>query len=53
MNAKTQQSKMVLLEEKGKEQLAKVMIELIKSDPKVISALYNVMCKCPNLVVQY
>ena len=41
MNAETQQSEMVLLEKKGKEQLAEVMIELIKSDPKVISALYN------------
>ncbi len=53
MNAETQQSEMGLLEEKGKEQLAEVMIELIESDPKVISALYNVMCMCPNLVVQY
>ena len=53
MNAETQQSKMVLLEEKGKEQLAEVLVELIKSDPKVISALYNTMCKCPYLVVQY
>ncbi len=53
MNAETRQSEMVLLEEKGKEQLAKLMIELINSDPKVISALYNTMCKCPNLAVQY
>ena len=53
MNAETQQSEMVLLEEKGKEQLAEVMIELIESNPKVIMALYNTMCKCPNLVVQY
>ncbi len=53
MNTEIQQSEMILLEEKGKEQLAEVMIELIKSDPKVISALYNVMCMCPNLVVQY
>ena len=53
MNAETQQPEMVLLEKKGKEQLAEVMIELIESNPKVIMALYNTMCKCPNLVVQY
>ncbi len=53
MNDEIQQSEMVLLEEKGKEQLAEVMIELIESNPKVIMALYNTMCKCPNLVVQY
>ena len=53
MNAETQQPKVVLLEEKSKEQLAEVMVELIKSNPKVISALYNTMCKCPNMVVQY
>jgi len=53
MNAETQQSEMVLLEEKGKEQLAEVIIELIESNPKVIMALYNTMCKCPNLVAQY
>ena len=53
MNAETKQSEKVLLEEKGKEQLAEVLAELIKSDPKVISALYNTMCKCPYMVVQY
>ena len=53
MNAETQQSEMVLLEEKGKEQLAKIMAQLIESNPEVISALYNTMCKCPYMVVQY
>ena len=53
MNAETQQSEMVLLEEKGKERLAEVMIELIESNPGVIMALYSTMCKCPYMVVQY
>ena len=53
MNAETQRSEMVLLEEKGKEQLAKVLAELLESNPDVISALYNTMCKCPYMVVQY
>ena len=53
MKSKTQEPELVLLAEKSKEQLAEVMVELIKSNPKVISALYSVMCMCPNLVVQY
>ena len=53
MIGEIQQSELVLINQISKEQLAEVMAELIKSNPKVISALYNVICSCPNLVVEY
>ena len=53
MIGEIQQSELVLINQMSKEQLAEVMAELIKSNPKVISALYNVICSCPNLVVEY
>jgi len=53
MTGEIQKSELVLMNQISKEQLAEVMAELIKSNPKVISALYNVICNCPNLVVGY
>ena len=53
MTGEIQQSELVLINQISKEQLAEVMAELIKSNPKVISALYNVICSCPNLMVEY
>ena len=53
MTGEIQQSELVLINQMSKEQLAEVMAELIRSNPKIISALYNVICSCPNLVVEY
>jgi len=53
MTVETQRSELVLINQMSKEQLAEVMAELIKSNPKVISALYNVLCSCPNIIVEY
>jgi len=53
MTGEIQQSELVLINQMSKEQLAEVMAELIRSNPKIISALYNVICNCPNLVVEY
>lgn len=36
-----------------KEQLAEAMAELLLTNGKVISALFEAVCHCPNLVVQY
>lgn len=35
------------------EELAKVLVKLIKSDPRVYAAIWAVACECPNLVVEY
>jgi len=35
------------------EELAKVLVELIKTNPHVQQALWDSVCGCPNLVVQY
>ena len=53
MSVEIQQSELVLMNQMSKGQLAEVIAELIKSNPKVISALYNVICSCPNLVMEY
>ena len=44
-----QQSAAVLLNE---EELAGVLTKLIRTNPKLISAVFETVCSCPNLVVQ-
>ncbi len=53
MKPETEQALAVLMNQQAKEELAEVLVELIKNNPKVISALYRVICSCPNLVVEY
>ena len=36
-----------------KEELAKRLIELLRTDGAVRSAVFDLVCSCPNLVVQY
>ena len=53
MNTDVQQSKAIVLSEMSMEELAEVIVELIRKNPKVVSALYDVVCSCPNLAVEY
>ena len=52
MNIGTQQSEMVLLNRISKEELAKVLVELIKNDRDVQKAILNLAFSCPNIVTQ-
>ena len=35
------------------EELAEVLSELIKQHPKVVSAIWECTCRCPNLTVAH
>jgi hypothetical protein len=52
MNFEKQQSEMVLLNRIGKEELAKIVVELIKNDREVQKAILNLAFSCPNIVTQ-
>ena len=39
--------------EQVKEKLAEILAELIRTNGKVISAIYDCVCRCPNVVVEY
>ena len=39
--------------ERTKEELAEILVELIRTNSKVISAIYDCVCRCPNVVVEY
>ena len=39
--------------EGAKEDLAEILVELIRTNGKVVSAIYDCVCRCPNLVVEY
>ena len=41
------------MSEQEEQALADAVVELLRSNPKVRSALYAAVCDCPNLVVQY
>lgn len=41
------------MNEQQKEELVKVLVELIRQNPKVYTAIWDTACGCPNLVVQY
>jgi len=43
----------IQMSEKEKAALAKAVAELIRQDGEVRSALYEAVCSCPNLAVQY
>ena len=53
MSSEMQQSGTILLDGKSREKLAEIIAELLKSNSKVIMALYMTMCKYPYMVVQY
>lgn len=52
MNIETQKSEMVLLNQVSKEELAKVVVELIKNDREVQRAILDLAFSCPNIVTQ-
>ena len=39
--------------EQTKDELAEILVELIRTNGKVISAIYDCVCRCPNVVVEY
>ena len=39
--------------EQTREELAEILVELIRNNGKVVSAIHDCVCQCPNLVVQY
>lgn len=52
MNLEIQQSEMVLLNQMDKEELAKVLVELIKDSRELRRAILEVVWNCPNIVTQ-
>ena len=52
INFQTQQSDLVLLNQVSKEELAKVLVELIKDDRELRRAILEVVWSCPNIVTQ-
>ena len=52
MNVETQQSKLVLLNQMSKGELAKVLVELIRCDREVQRAILNFAFSCPNIMTQ-
>ena len=52
MNIETQQSEMVLLNQMNKDELAKVLAELIKNDREVQKVILNLAFSCPNIVTR-
>lgn len=52
MSFETQQSEVVLLNQMDKEELAKVLVELIKDSRELRRAILKVVWNCPNIVTQ-
>lgn len=52
MNFETQLSEMVLLNQINKEELANVLVELIKDNRELRRAILEVVWKCPNIVTR-
>lgn len=52
MSFETQQSELILLNQISKDELAKVMVDLIKNDREVQKAILNLAFSCPNIVTQ-
>ena len=52
MSVEAQQSEMVLLNRISKNELAQVLVELIKNDREVQRAILNLAFSCPNIVTQ-
>ena len=41
------------MNEQEKQELAKVILELIRTDRQVQSAVIDLVCSCPNIMVEY
>ena len=41
------------MSEQEKQALAEAIVELIRKNGKVRSAIFDAVCQCPNLVVEY
>lgn len=52
MSFETQQSEVVLLNQMDKEELAKVLVELIKNNRELQRVILEVAWACPNIVTQ-
>ena len=52
MSFEKQESELVLLNQIVKEELAKVMVELIKNGVELQTAILEVVWNCPNIVTQ-
>lgn len=52
MSFEKQQAELVFLNQIGKDELAKVLVELIKNDREVQRAILNLAFSCPNIVTQ-
>ena len=47
------EQKAELKNEQAKEELAEILVALIRTNGKVISAIYDCVCRCPNVAVEY
>jgi hypothetical protein len=52
MSSQMQQMETVALNHISKDELAKMLVELIKSDREVRRAILNLALSCPNIVTQ-
>ena len=52
MEPAAQESGLVLIHQMGKEELGKIVAELIKNDRGVQKAILNLAFSCPNIVMQ-
>lgn len=52
MSFEKQQAEVVLINQISKEELARVVVELIKNDQGVQRAIINLAFSCPNIVSQ-
>ena len=52
MSIGRQQSELVLLKQMRKEELAKIVVELIKDSKELRRAILVVVWNCPNIVTQ-
>ena len=52
MNSEKQQAELVLLNQISEDELAKVVVELIKDSRELRRAILEVVWNCPNIVTQ-
>lgn len=41
------------MSEQEKEQLAEAIVELLRTNGQVRSAVFDLVCSCPNIMVEY
>ena len=52
MNAETQKSELVLINQMSKEEFGKVVLDLIRTNGEVRQAIINLVCACPNVLTE-